>query len=408
MNLNKTILFIALLNSAFLFSQKWIFGKVIDDYQKPIIGAAVYFNNTSLGTSTNYNGEFELFVEEGTHELVVSFVGYKTFNYQINTKTYAQPLLFNLKYKNTILDEVVISTKKKKDPHRKWHLNRFKSSFIGNTELSKSCKIINEDVIIFEYNSKSGSLEAYSKEPIIMIHKGLGYKITYDLVNFELSKDKVTYLGYSRYEQIKGNKRKRARWKKNRQKAYFGSRIHFVRSLRNNRLEKAGFVVKQFKRVPNLQRPHDSIIEKAQKYVQAFNGSFSISNFQEEIVPPLTKKDSAINILRKKRLEKFINVTLKENVLGADLIFKENNIIKMSFDHFLKITYLNEAEEFNYRPFSNSRLNIQSSIIQLYAEDVILDPSGEFINPLDVFFLGYWSYEKFADNLPLNYWPNKG
>ena len=43
----------------------------------------------------------------------------------------------------------------------------------------------------------------------------------------------------------------------------------------------------------------------------------------------------------------------------------------------------------------------------LFAENVLLDPSGIFIEPLDVFTEGYWGYEKIADALPLDYIPEK-
>ncbi len=252
-----------------------------------------------------------------------------------------------------------------------------KNTFIGNTNLSKQCKIKNPNALFFDYDTETGTLEAYSKEPLIFINKGIGYKITYDLVNFELKKNTVTYLGYSKYKQLKGNKNKLKRWKKNRLKAYKGSRIHFVRALRTNRLKKEGFIIDQFKRIPNLNRPHDTIIKKAQKYLKSLHGNLINFNIKQEIENPITKKDSAINIIRKRRLQKFFNVTIKKNVLASDLIYKEDNNIKMAFDHFLKIIYLNEKEEYNYRPFQKNRLDVQNSIIQIYSDSVILDPSGE-------------------------------
>ena len=45
-----------------------------------------------------------------------------------------------------------------------------------------------------------------------------------------------------------------------------------------------------------------------------------------------------------------------------------------------------------------------SSVIPLKSPS-ILDKNGILINPLSVFYEGYWSYEKFADSLPLDYVP---
>ena len=41
----------------------------------------------------------------------------------------------------------------------------------------------------------------------------------------------------------------------------------------------------------------------------------------------------------------------------------------------------------------------------MLTKTAILDPTGIIINPLDIFAEGYWSYEQFANTLPLDYEP---
>ncbi len=171
-----------------------------------------------------------------------------------------------------------------------------------------------------------------------IINNGLGYKVTYDLIDFRLTKNHVTYVGYSRYEKLKGNKRKLKRWERNRLKAYNGSRMHFIRSLRKEKFWDEGFRIDQFKKVQNPNRPHDTIIEKARTYLKSLHGNIFHIDFNKEIKQPVTKKDSAINIVRKSRLKKSVNVSVKKGLLSSDLIFQKENTIKMGFVAFLKIT----------------------------------------------------------------------
>ena len=71
---------LTLLLSTFLSFSQSITGVVLDAQTRmPIESASVYFDNTTIGTSTNDKGEFE--IEKGDHinaTLVISFLGYET------------------------------------------------------------------------------------------------------------------------------------------------------------------------------------------------------------------------------------------------------------------------------------------------------------------------------------------
>ena len=193
-----------------LAAQKTISGKVLTSKSLPLEGAAVYLNNTSIGTTTNEHGEFELFVKDGSYDLVTSFLGFETLRFALDTKNINSSIVFKLKAKANMLKEVVVSNKRSKisPQKRELYLSQFKLAFLGKTDLSFLCKILNEDDIDFEYNQETNLLEAYAPTPIIIDHEGPGYTIYYDLVHFELTEKRVTFLGYTRYENKKGSKRK--------------------------------------------------------------------------------------------------------------------------------------------------------------------------------------------------------
>jgi hypothetical protein len=417
----KKLLFTLFIIAGFTnYAQTRISGKVIDSDNIPLIGAAVYLNNTSIGTTTDYLGEFELYIKAGVHDLIVSYLGYETIKYQIDTHNPVKKITFKTKEMGNVLDEIILQNKKYTAEDRASFLSKFIKSFIGETIFSKRSKIQNLEVIKFHYDSLHNILEAYASKPIKIINKDLGYEIYYDLIEYELSSKKITYLGYSRYEEIGGSRSKQRKWQKNRQRAYNGSLMHFIRAARNGTLYKEGFVINQSKRVLNTKRPSDSVLEKTRKYFhkfiqnkkmikpQQFKNSTDINTLNLETNSLLTKnkKDSIMGILKKARLKKYVDIKIKDCLTEKDFLTYNRNLVTLKFKHHLDILFMNEKEEYNFRKGPN-RLNYQNSKIILFAENVLLDPSGIFIEPLDVFTEGYWGYEKIADALPLDYIPEK-
>ncbi len=385
-----------------MFAQITITGTVYDK-NGPLEGTAVYFNNTMVGTTTNENGEFSIKAKEGQYELIVSYLGYKTINYPLKTSTYKNPLKFTLLEDENMLSEIVIR-KTVYDDEWKHSLIRFKQEFIGQTELAEDCKILNPKVLHFEYDAKNNILTAIAREPLEIKHKKLGYKITFDLESFIINKNYVTYLGYSRYENLKGSKRKQRKWKENRLKAYNGSFTHFYQSLIKNTTYKDGFIVHQFKRVLNPERPTEKQIKNARELVKL---NRSRINFSKKIEEPKTSLDTALVVLRKARLPKSKDYLYKSKVPVNEIITKENGAYFLSFENNISVVYTKELEEKAYilrKAFSKPRkaLPQTSSVIPL-ERPIEIDRNGLMVNPLNVYYEGYWSYEKFANSLPLDY-----
>lgn len=390
-----------------LFAQKKIIRGTVYNEKGPFQDVAVYFNNSMIGTATNKKGEFSIPVIEGNHQLIVSFLGFKTITYNLDTKTYSKPLVFALVEDENMLDEIIIG-KTKYDDDWKYNLTRFKQEFIGRTELAKDCEILNPKVLYFEYEAEKKKLTAFARAPLKIRNKGLGYKITYDLKQFIIEGNRVEYLGFSKYENLKGNKRKQRKWEKNRLKAYNGSATHFYKTLLNKSTYKEGFIVNQFKRIPNQERPTEKEIKKARELVRL---SKSMINFSKKIDAPITAIDSALLVLRKVRLPKFKDYLYRTKVPGDSLISIKSGFPYLDFKNNLSVIYTKEKEEKGFilrNMFSKKRkpLPQTSSLIPL-SIPTMLNKRGLLLNPLDMFFEGYWSYEKFADSLPLDYIPTK-
>lgn len=387
------------------FAQKVISGTVLDK-NGPLEGAAIYLNNSMLGTTSNKLGKFELPVKEGIYELIVSFLGYKKIVIPINTKNPLKPFRFILEEDESQLNEIVIK-KTVYDKFWKRNLEVFKREFIGTSNLSKGCKILNEEVLSFYYDSIENKLEAIARKPLKIRHNDLGYDITYELETFVRTNSYITFLGFSRYKALKGSKRKKRQWKKNRLVAYNGSPVHFYKSLIHNNLTKEGFLVNQFKRVKNEERPSEEEIRKARLLVRK----------NRQIIVDLSKKheqnytalDSAWVTLRKAKLPRYKDYLYKTELKEEEILQALDGNYYFNFDNNLIVIYKNEKEESGYLHFNNFNKRTpkaQTSAIIPLRKNVQLDVSGVLFNPLEIFYEGYWSYEKFANLLPLDYVPN--
>lgn len=402
---NYLILFFALLLASSLFSQTTITGTVLDEKNNPLFGVSVYVNNTTKGTTTNEKGGFLLQINQDNFQIIFSYLGYKTVMYKFSSKENYKKIIVKLKPETNVLGEVFVG-KTKYDADWKYNLQRFKQLFLGRTLMAEKCKILNPKTLSFYNDFEKKIFKVYAKEPLQIKHKGLGYHITYDFIDFTLQDKHLSYLGYAKYKELKGTKRRQKIWKTNRLKTYKGSRMHFVRSLRNKTLEREGFVVNQFKRVLNPNRPTETQIKRAKELLK-LNGGIVIGS---EVINPKTPIDSAKVIMNKIRLPKYRDYLYKRNVPYNEMMMEENNIKYLQFKDYLSIIYTKEPEEENYllgNVFSKRKktLGVQTSALVLVTQKAVLDASGDIIEPLDIFVEGYWAFKQFADLLPLNYKP---
>lgn len=282
-----------------------ISGSVIDaNTKKPVEGASVYFDNTTIGTTTNQDGFFKLRYNASIQTpLIISFLGYKkqtVSNYNPNQKLQIEML----EAINT-LDEVVLNAK---DPFsKKDKLKIFEKYFLGTTKNAKSCKIMNEEVIDLRFLSMDSTLVATAKEPIIIRNRKLQYDITYDLQTFTLKSKVVTmhgkpklfpmtfhYEGSTFFEDRKASVSKRVLEK--RETTYRGSILHFMRALLSDRFNESGFYVRyndeivkpiQFISVYDTENPNIKKVRIFKSVVIIYHNS-EHATFYSEVIPNQT------------------------------------------------------------------------------------------------------------------------
>lgn len=94
-------------NTSGLQQERTIRGKVVDEMNEPMIGVNVVVKGTTLGTTTDLNGEYSIQVPSANSVLVFSFIGMKTE--EIGVKN-LRTINVTLKNDATLLSEVVVYT----------------------------------------------------------------------------------------------------------------------------------------------------------------------------------------------------------------------------------------------------------------------------------------------------------
>lgn len=130
--MKKYLFIVVLLFPLVAFTQK-ISGTVTNDTGKPLIGASVYWLQTTTGTSTDTQGEFQVSLKENSNKkLIASYVGYTSDTIEISHQTV---LTFKLVQAKT-LGEVVV--RDQQDGVIISNLNPIKTEQITQTELRKA------------------------------------------------------------------------------------------------------------------------------------------------------------------------------------------------------------------------------------------------------------------------------
>lgn len=221
-----------------------ISGYVYDDIEKkPLEGALVYLDGTTLKTNTDASGFFKLTSPQDIKGiLVVSYMGFQ--NYLLSDPfSNNNPVTVVLKENARRLDEVVIN--KNKSPFsRKQMLKAFREQFLGQSASGYSCKIMNEKDIYFDYNKTTRTLSAMATKPLQITNGRLKYDVVFDLASFETSYKNMTlnsdyvngsfFAGTTFFTDTSEN----GNADKKRREVYEGSQVHFLKALSQKQLKK--------------------------------------------------------------------------------------------------------------------------------------------------------------------------
>ena len=357
-------MFLFLLSTAKLFSQASYYvvkGKVIDKNSKsPLQAASVFAQNTTLGVASDANGNFTIKLPDGGYSLVVTYTGYETEAIRItNASSQNDSLVFELSPKEKSLEEVsVVISNEVKDGWLKYG-EFFTQNFIGQTKFAKQCVIKNPEVLHFYFNKKRNRLKVLSKEPLSLDNFALGYtlKFAIDSFTYEYNTNTNLFIGYPLFEEMQGTLEQKDVWAKNRDIAYKGSMLQFVRSLYSRTLEKDGF---------ELQ--------------------FIVKNNDAEAPIPLQNLYGALNYTKDDSTN---TVEFRPNQPEVALIYKNANPEQSYLD-----TDPTVKKDFQL-----------STLLFAPGESIVIERNGYYYDQTDITTNGYLGFKRIGDMLPYDYIP---
>ncbi|WP_047548405.1 carboxypeptidase-like regulatory domain-containing protein [Psychroserpens sp. Hel_I_66] len=370
-NILKFLLFLCAIN----VNAQSISGIVLDaKSNEPIESASVFFDNTTIGTSTDNKGSFEISVEPGINSpLIISFLGYEKIaidNYSAN-KFYKILLV----EEQNSLDEVYLTYFDGMSKETK--MNHFRDHFLGISANGKSCTISNEKDLILRFNKKTKQLIASSKRPVRIKNENLQYEIEFDIKDFiidysyvDLEKEtfrvrSVVYTGTSFFKPLED---KNHDAEKKRDSTYKGSILHFMRALSKENLEAEGYQVFS-----------QGFVVDPTKYinVRAIKTSDSVK----------VKLRLPLSILYNTDYQSTL-VSRSENQAKKPVLKKEN--LKPKIGDTIHISSLNNSPK-------------KTSNLPYFNTEIIIDGFGNY-SPVGAFyFMGFMSKQRVGDTLPLDY-----
>jgi hypothetical protein len=405
--LNLTLLLLML--SLCCFAQYSVKGKIINQADtRPVSGASVFINGATIGSRTADDGTFTLSgVKPGRYELMITIVGFDKFSEAIEIVNSDINLpVITIFPKTTVLNEVKI--KAGDDAERRRYYETFKDEFLGKSDLAKDCKILNPELLDFDYDDKTGILKASSVDFLIIENHALGYRLKYLLSSFSVTDaigagKEFSYAGNVFFEQMQGSPRDEERWRAHRQEVYEGSQLHFLRAVLNNRVDQEGFQVLRYAITPNPERPADSIISKK---IQLFT---SLATGKDKKL----YKDSLKYWQKKAEMP----VIIAQRLLNTPL--QKSDFAKPTDQHGLyalmaggpDALYINYDQYHHYKTGAISHLasadNTYATLLT-FTSPAFFDENGSVLNPQSLSYLGAWSRNRIALLLPVDYEPAAG
>ena len=347
-----------------------ISGTVTDAQRQPVPGANVFIAGSQRGTATDANGHYRLDnIPLGVHRLVASIIGFETKAEDLNLRRAGESKTVDFRMEEAVLELGQVTVESTEDVEWQRRYERFKRRFIGESPNAAETEILNPFVLNF--SDRRGELKAEASEPLIIENYALGYRIRYDLTDFEARSNYNFFHGEPLFEEIVPEDRAQAvLWQANRARAYAGSFRHALRSLLANNVEEQGF---HLFLLPNQGPGGGGVFGRSGG---SRSGGNRFPTTPEEILKP--KRDG----------EEF----------------------DLEFHGILQMIYVGEPEDPSYLEsewVSERRTlrDVQTSEWRFPIPEVSarLDRFGEEVDPRSITVSGYMTFDRLADDLPIEY-----
>jgi len=368
------------------------------DSKKPIGGASVFLSNSQAGTATSESGKYTLSgLRPGQYTLVISSLGFEDFKKTVVVENALIKLDVELTPKPLMLREVVISSA------ADWRKNyeMFRKEFVGRDENSKLCEVTNPHILNLTYNQTKQMLHAEADEFLVVDNHALGYRVKFLVRDFNIDNINriVSSAGDRVFEELPGTPAQKKKWHDAREAVYYGSSMHFFRSVIAESTAKEGFKVYNLKRDPYPGRLSESAIMMGYNIGRQAQNRDSVKKYYDmENLPKWTNQKLTPDY-------DSMMPTMNEQEYASRA--SNNGLFALHITDYMYIVYTKKTEETDfkdiYRPLKMP--NYQVSVLTPENGDPIFDMNGIIVGngPLTE---GTWSKSRLSDELPVDYVPD--
>lgn len=371
---------------------------------EPLAFSSVFLANTTLGVTTNEQGQFSFDkVPRGGYDIVGSYVGYKLSKQHITVGTAPQTVTLALASSGPKLDEVVVQA----NAHAADDYRRFADIFVGQSANSKQCRITNPGDVDVVYSDTTKELTAQADNYLQVENQALGYRVKYYGLYFRTNAidGSINYNGETVFEEMTPkDDAQRQQWAAARATAYYGSLTHFLRSLRDNRLKSEGFLAQQVRVTPN------------RRYVQADTLRQRLLRRLHGRAPSDAQQDSMARLMGVLNNVAPVLASIQPGAQPIDSLRRvsaDKEHVYLRFRQELQVAYFGEAPDPHYEqpmsPLGRTKgtypAQREVSRLILLDPEVEILPSGDPADSQAVVVGEYWGFEKIGELLPRNYVP---
>jgi len=386
-----------------VYSERKIVGQVIDiETRAPLHYVNVFIERSTLGAATDSEGNFEIDdIPDIGFNLIVSYVGYKTkvipFNYKHDVE--GSKYIIEMQIDPVVLESIQVVGKARKRFKRddRELLKRFRREFLGRSDNAKKCVIVNPEVLNFQYLDENDNYKVTADDILYVENRALGYRIGYLLEEFRFQNGLKLNIGSAKFQELETKSRKKYnKWEIEREKAYNGSVQHFLNAMINDKLEEEGFEL-------NLVQ-YDSVTSEYTTPLNPppANEILTLEKTDKEFLYTLHAK-SDVEVTYKGEFEASAYKKLYRSTSKSGNYKYTDKKVRTS----ISLTDSQSLSSYQTFGFDVTDVDLfQKSIIFFLNYDTEIGYPGQFKNPREVLFGGWWRWGAFSDWLPLNYKPD--
>lgn len=354
----QKIFFVSVFSLLTFFSEAQfvVSGVILDSVSKePLSAASVFCQNTTSGTYANRKGEFSLSLKSGGYDLIITYTGYQTQTIRVTDNNRLEILMAK---EDVSMNEVVVQSSNEVKNGWEKYGDLFIKNFIGTTPNANKTTLLNPEVLKFFYYKKSNRVKVLTTEALQIENKALGYNLHYQLDSFVYfyNTESNSYRGYCLYSEMEGSDSLKKVWDIARSKAYYGSKLQFLRNYYDSTLVEDGWTI-------------DMLDENNEKHFNKISDVYDTTYY------------------------------------GA---LDSTNEVEIWYPRKISITYTKKKPESEYLKKFGLPKNVSTQISYVELKDAIaIQPNGYFYDQRNWINQGYWSWKNLADQLPYDYEPPK-